>query len=48
VYGVDGRWLGQRASNRDITDRKRAEMELKQQIAVLEARLSEQAVQAKG
>jgi PAS domain S-box-containing protein len=24
VYGVDGRWLGRRASNRDITDRRRA------------------------
>ena len=30
VYGVDQRWLGKRASNRDITDRKRAELELKQ------------------
>jgi PAS domain S-box-containing protein len=26
VFGVDKRWLGQRASNRDITDRKRAEL----------------------
>jgi len=29
VFGSDGRWLGQRASNRDITERKRAEDELK-------------------
>ena len=28
VYDGDGRYLGQRASNRDITERKRAEMEL--------------------
>ena len=38
VFGVDQRWLGQRASNRDITDRKRAELELKQRIDVLEKR----------
>lgn len=25
VYGQDGRWLGRRGSNRDITDRKKAE-----------------------
>jgi PAS domain S-box-containing protein len=29
VYGVDGRYLGRRASNRDITDRKIAEEELR-------------------
>ncbi len=28
VRGADGRWLGRRASNRDITERKRAEEEL--------------------
>ena len=28
VHGSDGRWLGRRASNCDITDRKRAEEEL--------------------
>ncbi|MEI8375729.1 MAG: PAS domain-containing protein [Planctomycetota bacterium] len=36
VYGVDQRWLGQRASNRDITDRKRSELELKQRIGALQ------------
>jgi PAS domain S-box-containing protein len=30
VYGAEKRWLGQRASNRDITDRKRAEEALRQ------------------
>jgi PAS domain S-box-containing protein len=34
VYGADGRWLGRRASNRDITERKRAES---QREAALEA-----------
>ncbi len=29
VYGEDGNWLGRRASNRDITDRKRAEADLR-------------------
>ncbi|OGV82306.1 MAG: hypothetical protein A3K19_25065 [Lentisphaerae bacterium RIFOXYB12_FULL_65_16] len=29
VYGADGRWLGRRGSNRDITDRKRAEAALR-------------------
>ena len=29
VYSNDGRWLGRRVSNRDITDRKRAEESLK-------------------
>ena len=29
VYGTGGRWLGQRASNRDITDRKHAEEALR-------------------
>lgn len=28
VYAQDGRWLGRRASNRDITDRKRMELDL--------------------
>jgi PAS domain S-box-containing protein len=41
VYGVDQRWLGQRASNRDITDRKKAELELKERIEALEKQLSE-------
>ena len=39
VYGIDQRWLGQRASNRDITDRKRAELELRERIEALEKRL---------
>jgi PAS domain S-box-containing protein len=39
VYGADQRWLGQRASNRDITERKRAELELRKQIEALEKRL---------
>jgi PAS domain S-box-containing protein len=30
VYGEDGRWLGRRESNRDITERKRAEGEREQ------------------
>jgi PAS domain S-box-containing protein len=30
VYGADGRWLGQRSSNRDITERKRIEDRLRQ------------------
>jgi PAS domain S-box-containing protein len=47
VYGVDQRWLGQRASNRDITDRKKAELELKEQIAIVEKRLSQLPPEAK-
>ena len=43
VFGVDQRWLGQRASNRDITDRKRAELELRERIETLEKRLVERA-----
>jgi PAS domain S-box-containing protein len=43
VYGADQRWLGQRASNRDITDRKRAELELRRRVEALEESLSEQA-----
>jgi PAS domain S-box-containing protein len=33
VYDVDGCWLGRRASNRDITDRKRAEEALSRERA---------------
>lgn len=40
VYSVDQRWLGQRASNRDITDRKNAELKLRERIRELEERLS--------
>jgi light-regulated signal transduction histidine kinase (bacteriophytochrome) len=29
IFGTDGKWLGQRSNNRDITDRKRMEKELK-------------------
>lgn len=43
VYSVDQRWLGQRASNRDITDRKKAELELQERIEALEKELSERA-----
>lgn len=38
VYGPDGAFLGRRASNRDITDRKRAELELRkttEQLSVI-------------
>lgn len=41
VYGGDQRWLGQRASNRDITDRKVAELALKERIEALEKLLFE-------
>jgi PAS domain S-box-containing protein len=41
VYGVDQRWLGQRASNRDITDRKRDELESRERIEILQKRLSQ-------
>ncbi len=47
VYGVDQHWLGQRASNRDITDRKRAELELRKRIEALEKSLPERAGQTK-
>jgi len=47
VFDVDQRWLGQRASNRDVTDRKRAELELKERIAALEKRLNERAGETK-
>jgi len=40
VFGVDHVWLGRRASNRDITDRKKAELQLKEIIEVLERSLS--------
>ena len=43
VHDEDKRWLGQRASNRDITDRKKAELELVVRIEVLEKRLAGQA-----
>jgi PAS domain S-box-containing protein len=37
VYDSEGRWLGQRASNRDITDRKQAEIALYQARETAEA-----------
>jgi PAS domain S-box-containing protein len=43
VYGVDQHWLGQRASNRDITDRKNAELDLKKRIEAMEKSLAERA-----
>jgi len=46
VYGVDQRWLGQRASNRDITDRKKSELALRERIAALEQQLSGRVGQA--
>jgi len=48
VYGVDKRWLGQRASNRDITDRKKAELELKERVEVLKKSLAKRVSSAKG
>jgi len=41
LFGADHRWLGHRASNRDITDRKKAEAELKERIKILGGRLSQ-------
>ncbi|MFH1279774.1 MAG: response regulator [Candidatus Eisenbacteria bacterium] len=36
VYGTDGQWLGTRVSNRDITDRKRVEREIRDAKQVAE------------
>jgi len=35
VYGANGRWLGRRGSNRDITERQRAEEALRRNQAML-------------
>jgi PAS domain S-box-containing protein len=35
VYGANGRWLGRRANNHDITERKRAEMALEERNSLL-------------
>jgi len=40
VYAADGHWLGQRASNRDITARVQAEETLRQTYAELEQRVA--------
>jgi diguanylate cyclase (GGDEF)-like protein/PAS domain S-box-containing protein len=40
VYGSDGAWLGQRASNRDITAQKQAEQELVTSRALLQGVLN--------
>jgi diguanylate cyclase (GGDEF)-like protein/PAS domain S-box-containing protein len=40
VYGSDGAWLGQRASNRDITAQKQAEQELVASRALLQGVLN--------
>ncbi len=37
VFGADGTWLGRRASNRDITERKRAQEELARSRAEMKA-----------
>ncbi len=37
VYGADGRWLGRRASQRDITDRKQAEETLRRYERIVSA-----------
>ncbi len=37
VYSADGRWLGQRASNREITDRKRVEETLRRYERIVSA-----------
>jgi signal transduction histidine kinase len=41
VYDADGQYLGRRASNRNITERKRAEEALRQYATALEARNEE-------
>lgn len=45
VHGSDQRWLGQRSSNRDITDRKIAEVDLKQARDELEQKVKDRTAQ---
>lgn len=48
VYDASGRSLGQRASNRDITERKRAEAELYHQAVRLEEEIGERTLAQEG
>jgi PAS domain S-box-containing protein len=45
VHGTDGAYLGRRASNHDITDRKLAENEIRKLNAELESRVQERTLQ---
>ncbi len=44
VYGDDGKWLGRRSSNREITERKRAEEELRLKEFVFNSSLTGDAI----
>jgi PAS domain S-box-containing protein len=45
IHGADGAYLGRRASNHDITDRKLAEQEIRKLNAELELRVQERTIQ---